>query len=55
MARDTLKINCHRCLITWRPMSEQRKRHKAPGRADRNGVSLIELMRMFPTDKAAEE
>lgn len=27
---------------------------KAPGRADRHGISLIELLRMFPTDKAAE-
>lgn len=48
-------INCHRCAITWRPMNETRKRHKAPGRADRNGISLFELMDMFPTDKAAEQ
>ena len=27
---------------------------KAPGRADRQGISLIELLRLFPTDEAAE-
>lgn len=27
---------------------------KAPGRADRNGISLFELLRLFPTDEAAE-
>ena len=53
MQRNTRKINCHRCVVTWRPMNE--KRTKAPGRADRNGISLIELMRMFPDDRAAEQ
>ena len=53
MYPNTPRRNCHRCLIPYLPMSEIRK--KAPGRSDRSGISLIELMRMFPTDKAAEE
>ena len=28
--------------------------HKSPGKSDRKGLSLIELTRMFPDDKAAE-
>ena len=27
--------------------------HKAPGKSDREGISLVELMKMFPDDKAA--
>ena len=32
----------------------EKVKKKAPGRSDRNGISLIELLRMFPTDEAAE-
>ena len=32
-----------------------KKKHKAPGRSDRKGITLVELMDMFPDDKAAEE
>ena len=28
---------------------------RAPGRSDRQGITLIELLRMFPTDKSAEK
>ncbi len=29
--------------------------HKAPGKSDREGISLIQLLRMFPDDAAAEK
>ncbi len=29
--------------------------HKAPGKSDREGISLIELMDMFPSDDVARE
>ena len=36
-------------------MGEKEKRtHKAPGRFERAGLSLVELLRMFPSDRAAE-
>ena len=35
-------------------MTEKRSRSRAPGRADRNGISLFELIRMFPDNAAAE-
>ncbi len=54
MNRNPLKINCHRCVVTWRPMSESRKRHTEPGRADRDGISYIEFFKRFPDDLAAE-
>ena len=28
--------------------------HKAPGKAYRQGMSLVQAMRMFPNDEAAE-
>ncbi len=28
--------------------------HKAPGKSDRKGISLIEIMRKFPDDATAE-
>ena len=55
MRRNTWKINCHKCLITWRPMNEQRHSFRAPGRADRKGITLREFFNMFPNDEAAEE
>ena len=33
---------------------EEQAKIKAPGRADRQGITLIELLRMFPTDKAVD-
>ena len=29
--------------------------HKAPGKSDREGVTLVQLARMFPTEKSAQE
>ena len=29
--------------------------HKAPGKADRNGISLAKLFKLFPDDAAAEK
>ena len=29
--------------------------HKAPGKSDREGISLIEIMDLFPSDDAAQE
>ena len=50
-----LKRNCHRCVVTYRIMTEKRNSYKAPGRADRIGISLPEFFRRFPDDAAAEE
>ena len=36
-------------------MDEKRNSHKAPGRADRIGISLVEFFRRWPDDQAAEE
>lgn len=36
-------------------MDEQRRSHKAPGRASRNGISLAEFFQQFPDDEAAEK
>ncbi|MCY4065034.1 MAG: hypothetical protein OXF57_01545 [Rhodospirillaceae bacterium] len=29
--------------------------HTAPGKSDREGISLVKLMRMFPNDDAARK
>ena len=56
MVRNWLTRNCHRCVITWRIMSDSsRHSYRAPGRADRIGISLPEFFRRFPDDAAAEE
>lgn len=59
MYRNTLKINCHRCVVTYRPMTEnrdeKRNSYRAPGRADRNGITLVEFFRRWPDDEAAEK
>ena len=33
----------------------RRKKHKGPGRADRTGISLLELYDLFPTDDSARQ
>ena len=49
----TPKLNCHCPVVVYRPM-ESRHSFKAPGRAERNGISLAEFFRLFPDDLAAE-
>ena len=36
-------------------MCNKTKKHQAPGRADREGLSVIELFKMFPDDKSARK
>ena len=55
MHGKTLKRNCHRCVVTYTIMTEKRNSYRAPGRADRIGISLPEFFRRFPDDAAAEE
>ena len=35
--------------------TEKTQRHQAPGRADREGLSVIELFQMFPDDASARK
>ena len=53
MYGKALRVNCHCPVVTYRPM-ETRHSFKAPGRADRSGISLSDFFRMFPDDLAAE-
>lgn len=36
-------------------MDTDTKRHKAPGKSDRTGITLIELVEMFPTEESARD
>lgn len=42
-------------LREWAEAGSKPKKHKAPGRSDRTGISLPELLAMFPDDEIAEQ
>ena len=41
-------------IAEWVEAGSKPRKHKAPGRADRTGISLPELFAMFPDDETAE-